>query len=440
MIERIKSMVLIILVLFSILLTWQLWNSQPNFEVLKTESYIAPPPTGKPKEITDVALPIQVIFHYGKERHTVSLPSMAQYRIVLEKMSGWYFDDFKQLYFSTDELKEIAQNELGLEIVYPTNYDTTLFPYLLNVKGEIPSFQGVNRIWIYYDAKEEVTYGLFLSKGSNMVIQARTVLTSADLQNFYLGLGNNLPSYQLYISGRNMLYLPNEPISIKRVWYKKDTISIDNMIDSLFIDPSLTRQIKERDGSIIYTDGNRALQYLDFNQSISYHNPLVDDTQNTDPKGKSFLDSIHFINRQGGWNGDYIISKISSDGFRGKNMVYREMVNSFLVYMKEPNPYGTISIQIKGNFISGYQRSLIRRGDYISHQTIDIATGEQLMDWLEKKGKREGIQEIYPAYLATFTDDNMIRFDPVWIIKYENNSTIYLDAELTRGEAEIGLE
>lgn len=64
-IEHIKSIVLTILVLLSLLLTFSIWSYTPNLQIIE-ETPVNQISVGTEKEIDDVIKPYRILFHEGE--------------------------------------------------------------------------------------------------------------------------------------------------------------------------------------------------------------------------------------------------------------------------------------------------------------------------------------------------------------------------------------
>ena len=84
---------------------------------------------------------------------------------------------------------------------------------------------------------------------------------------------------------------------------------------SLFVDPGTSRNLLDRDGTEIYTDGKRGLQIYHGRHWMSYSDPVAPVETNAASQ-ESLLVAVEFINRHGGWDGDYLMSEIEEGAVR----------------------------------------------------------------------------------------------------------------------------
>lgn len=66
--ENIKSGILIVLVMVSILLTWNLWTYQPNYETMKSNDYVKEVSLSEKQEVQKIVRPDQLLYHF-KGKH-----------------------------------------------------------------------------------------------------------------------------------------------------------------------------------------------------------------------------------------------------------------------------------------------------------------------------------------------------------------------------------
>lgn len=80
------------------------------------------------------------------------------------------------------------------------------------------------------------------------------------------------------------------------------------MKQSLFVDPGITRYLKERDGSEIYTDSKRGFQLNRDLRWITYSDPVAP-VESKSEVLENLLAGIKFINQHIGWDGKYMVAR-----------------------------------------------------------------------------------------------------------------------------------
>ncbi|GAB7388524.1 two-component system activity regulator YycH [Bacillaceae bacterium] len=439
--EKIKTSVLNVLVATSMILSWLLWTNQPQFETVDPPRYLEPQPLGETRELKRVLLPKSIVFHYGENRHTKALPGMAHYRFVIREMENWYFYNFKRTSLSREEWTNILEEYRGVEVIFPDALPIPVLAERFAMEGAFdPSAEKIDRVWLYLDDRDDVLYALFLSGESDEAVRARTSVTFHDLLNVYLSLGDKLPEYfpQPYdaegTSFKPVYYLPKERQTVKewRAFY--ETITVEQVVQALFVDPSLTRKIIERDNTLIITDGNRSIQITPDRTMLTYHEPVLE-TDEEGEIGNQLVSAVSFVNKHGGWTGDYLLSRVIGGGSPSQaGFVFREYLASYPVYGEGGQSLGMMSVQLDDTFVTGYQRSLIRLHKYVDDGNTQVMSGKEILHALREEGQDPGkVKDIYLGYQGSVTKE-YVHLHPVWIVERANGTTQIVDARVSQGQ------
>lgn len=96
MIERLKTIVLTVLVLLSLLQSFFLMYSMPyyNFEKKTSSDYIKAEPLGPEERLENLVFPEQMILHLGEDKHTMLYPGTTFYNFIMKRLQGRTYDDF----------------------------------------------------------------------------------------------------------------------------------------------------------------------------------------------------------------------------------------------------------------------------------------------------------------------------------------------------------
>ncbi|MBP1932307.1 YycH family regulatory protein [Ammoniphilus resinae] len=440
-VDKAKTVVLNILVVISLLLSWFLINSQPKYDYLHPAEYVERQPIGEKKELNQLVKPQQMVFHLGQERFTAALPETVHYRIISREMEKWYFFNFRSVHLSPKEWEQTMRQRKALEIIYHTAVPMDIMGEIFTFRGKAEGLSAVKRILIYIDKDDEETYVVFTDQEGNQ-LEARTAITSRDLSQFYLSLGTALPEQTAYALGdedqHQYLYLPKEASVMKQFQYFYQPISVSQMIQSLFVDPTLIRQVTERDGTTIYTDGSKGAQITPNQRSLHFQDPMADSVDS--PSSQSHFHSVlNFLNEHGGWNGQYILESIRNMQ-EEESYGFRQYIGSHPIYAGRGEMLGSIEVVTKQSYISSLHRSLINVDTFFHHEDIAIISGEEAIKrFAERNITLKDVEELQLGYRAII-NDNHIRFTPAWIVKLrgKEKEPIFIDAE--QKEEADGLE
>ncbi|HJV45395.1 MAG TPA: two-component system activity regulator YycH [Bacillota bacterium] len=438
-------MILNLLVILSLVLSWTLLSSQPKYDYLHPAQYLDRQPLGDKREVKQLVKPQTIIFHYGNKKYTGATPDSTTYRVTSREMDKWYFFNLKKVHLPAENLKEIMSNRKAMEIIFPDEIPADLMGELFTFRGKTENIlPAVKRIIIYIDDTDKETYALFCDNMGSQV-QGRTAITSRDLEQFYLSMGNTLPSFMPVTLGKeediSPTYIPNQEITMQEYRYFFQPILVSQMMQTLFVDPSMVRQVTERDGTIIYTDGSKAVQIPPDLRSIHYHDPVADSVAPTVSENH-FHSVLNFLNEHGGWNGDYLLEemkRLPTDGV--ETYQFRQYVGSYPFYGVKKGLLGSIEVETQGSYVSGFQRSLVNLDSSINHQNVKVISGQELLTKLTELGIHlEDISDLLLGYQAKINENHLI-LSPKWIIKQEGKDPVFIEATAAdKKEDSHGLE
>jgi regulatory protein YycH of two-component signal transduction system YycFG len=428
--EKGKTILLNLLILISFILSGVLVNSQPNYEVLHPSHYVSAQPIGDTREIKELIKPSSLIFHFGNKRMTGAYPDTTTYRVITREMDKWYFFNPIKQTLSEEQWDHLVNEKKGIEIFYPDPIPMDTLQELFAFRGKTDNLMtSVKRIFVFIDEKENEANALFINGDGTQVVQAHTAVTAHDLESFYLKLGNSMPEQMVIQPKPNhflSFYIPSKPTAMKDYRFFYQPISISQMNQTLFVDPSMTREITERDGTKIYTDGSKAVSIPKDQRTIYFHDPMTDPASTSSPDN-NLLRVINFVNEHGGWSGNYYFESAKKVPTQmEETYLFRSYVDSYPIYGEENGELGFIQVDTDHANVSGYFRSLIQLDMYFDHKDVQVMSGSDLLNVLHQKGIRLAqITNISLGYEAMM-DNNHVRLFPKWVIKQEGKEPSFL--------------
>src|SRR3954453_3442858 len=123
--KKIKSGILTLLVLVSVLLTWNLWTYQPNYDTMKKGNTVAEVTVREKQEVQKIIRPDQVFFHDKGQHYGTN--STADLDKVIKELSRWTFIDVKSYTVDVKDLKELMHGSGNTEIIYPGEIPIELY-------------------------------------------------------------------------------------------------------------------------------------------------------------------------------------------------------------------------------------------------------------------------------------------------------------------------
>ncbi|WP_126429172.1 YycH family regulatory protein [Brevibacillus marinus] len=452
--ERIKTVLLNLLVLISFVLTVLLWNNQPQFEVIRPVTYVEPAPIGVTRELEHLIRPVEIVFHYGENRHTKASPVDPPYTLVTGQMEKWYFYDFHQYELSPEKWRELIQNHMGMEIRYRGSIPISVVNELFTFRGEMSgNVTAMDRLWLYLEESEDIVYALFLSTEEQKAVRARTVVSPKDLRDSYLKLGNNLPEQQLkqmeadaaeplqLRSYWRIFYLPKEQSVMRKYRYNYLPISEQALTDAFFLDPTLVRRIIERDGTIIYTDGSRSVQIRQEEHMFTFTDPALPERRGELTAAEKLHSAVSFINQHLGWIDGYYLEQMSERPGEGDVMTFRQYMGAYPLVVGG-NTADAMTITADEGQVTLLKQSLIDYDMYIDFAEVTVMSGEEL--FASARQQQLDVSLVHNAYLAYRPQvyPGYIQLKPVWVLEDISGKKTLLNAQArsAEGSGQSGLE
>jgi regulatory protein YycH of two-component signal transduction system YycFG len=294
----------------------------------------------------------------------------------------------------------------------------------MQIKGEVPSENDIiTRIWMYTkETKDDVRTFFFTDMPSVVYEAVKADFTVSDIEKF-VNSGEGLTPYKL---GAGDYYLPSEPLTIASYKFNYTQFTADQLKRSFFTDPAITRNLTERDGSEIYTDGKRGLQLKNDQHWMTYSDPVAPAESKID-LGENLMSAIQFINQHGGWNGNYALNKMPQRLVTANQaFVFREYFNSFPIINTGTENIGFIKIVLQKGVVSSFERSLIIPDSRtITSSEAQIAGGEALEAKLSAYAKKNSIFSVFPAYIPVVSEQQ-VELIPSWAIELLDGSYEFL--------------
>ncbi|MFC0471584.1 YycH family regulatory protein [Halalkalibacter kiskunsagensis] len=428
--EHIKSTLLIGLISLSIVLTWQLYTFQPEIALLddNTSRYI-PDSLNEEREervITDVVVPEQIVVHKQHE-YTMIPGNDGRFKQLYEKLVGTNINEVNLL--ATGPFPK-HDDRGGIEIIFPAPVPGDVFLELFEIKKEEFSlpFSEVDRLFLYIDASEQVHMQI-LSSEEERVIEVGTTLSVKEFEETYLEKFDEFKSVTTVkeqSSYHNRLvesvYIPTEPVTVKRLSYAITPLSPEFYKQSLFTDPSSVKYYQQSDGEDSYTDGNRIIMMQNNGLFMDYINPVFIEPQERSSK-HIVQTSYEYVNGHGGWTDEYRLLNWESSDIRDE-ATYLLHVNGLPVIQFDGQGDMALLLSRSGTQIVNYTRPLFELDSYPidASQSIQLPSGEDVIKELNKQEffNKERLSKVAVGYEMIMRNSSFVTMEPHWFISYGN--------------------
>ncbi|KJB87806.1 hypothetical protein AZ66_10970 [Paenibacillus sp. E194] len=439
MVERFKTMLLTFLVLLSLLQSFFLAYSMPNFDVRKksTSDYITTDPLGPEEKVENLIFPEQLVLHLGGNKHTILYPGMTFYNIIVKRLQGRSYDGFQYRSLSAVEWNRIREENEGVELLFHAPIPVKLLQKVFPIGDDSALMnESIRRIWLYTtkDTKE-VRVFFFNAKGDAVYESTRADLTEQDVKQ-QVEFGRSWTPYKL-VNGS--YYVPEQPIELLEVTLPYDRITAEQMQRSLFNDPTVTKNI-ETGNSEIYTDVKRGLEVNRGLQWLIYSDPVVQ-TEGQQDIASDVTAAVRFINQHGGWNGRYRVTMPDNEkkdvlngatSGLGTAFRFQQYWGSYPIVSTSRFRFGYMQVTMQEGTVTSYERSLVQLHQRAEKKEMrQLVVGDALLQKLNALSQEKPIVGVDPVYIPELGKET-VRLLPAWQVKYKDGTTALLDGAVKK--------
>ncbi|MBP2002320.1 regulatory protein YycH of two-component signal transduction system YycFG [Paenibacillus shirakamiensis] len=421
--ERVKSLMLVALVVCSLIQSYFLIYRLPgNERVVRTESdYVQTEIMGAQAKVEEVIFPQDIIVHLGDSKHTLFYPNTNFYKLILSRLQGRQFDGFQRYTATNLNWNTIREQNEGIELRFGRGVPVGVLQKVMQISNDsIFEDESINRILIYNVKNEDKVRVFFFSSQAGVIYEATNAdLTVQDVHQ-QINFGKAWTPYRL-VNG--MYYIPEKNIDALDLVVQTGTYTSDQMQRSLSFDPSITRYIQERNGSEIYTDIKRSLQFRQHQNWISYTDPSR--RAGSISLNKDALSAVDFVNQYGGWNGTYRM-EVTEESDQQSRVLFQQYYDWLPILDLPGFRYGTMRLDMRQGAPTSYERSLIYTKDEKSEKRIRVLPGGEVLNrQIADKAKGQEVSALYPAYQPIYSEKGL-RLKPVWVILLGSGERIVL--------------
>ena len=197
-------------------------------------------------------------------------------------------------------------------------------------------------------------------------MRASTNIPVSELRQ-YLLLGENHPEYVAFSFDDRTdrlpetIYLSQEPVSMAEYRYFSRVINLDALLSSLFVDPSLVRQIQDRNGETFFTDGTRGLRVNRNKRTIQYVHPIAERPDEEVVNQQVIQRSVSFVNQHRGWEPTFYLSNYNHLSQNEAVVEFRRYLDQYPVYAENiEDEHSVVKLEVQDGRVVSYNRSLLQ--------------------------------------------------------------------------------
>lgn len=439
MIEKAKTVLLTLLVMLSLFQSYVLAYHTPAYDTIAPTNYLKPFELGSKFEYDEIIQPRAMVFHYGQEGHVVTYPTTTYFRIMLDALGEAKMSNPVGVELSDMDWKNIYEKYPAVELQFKDALPLDMWNDLVPIRDGYGTTASFNRLIVYQDLASKQMVALLISDQNKFVSKSSVDMDATKFEK-YMSLGRFQPKYAMIRTTAqnapwNGLYLPENPLAVVQYQLFYQPFTVNEIKSALFVDPSITRQIHERDGSLIFTDGSRGLQIRPESMRITFNVPTPPSEKLKEHQPKEELNTaIQFINQHGGWNGHFLLESMPSASNGAEVFQFRQYYGPYPIVDSDSISIGLVETRITDGVVATYGRSLISMDRVIKKK--ESTTGDQkslLEQFKQRYLSTKDMEEIRLAYQATAKQD-IIELNPVWIVELKNGKTVLIPAMQEAGE------
>lgn len=413
-IETIKTIILTILVAISLILTFGLWNYQPNLDYLSNtrSEYVNEVDLGGTEETKNTIIePTAIIFH--KENHYFGFTDPRQRQSLFRNIQEWPLDDY-----TLSNVQGRPTNPYQVEVIFPTSLSMGLIENLFTLinEDELPSWS-FKRMFITFNQTHSTLQISFLSTDGQQQVNY-TVKDSSIYNYLWSSIHNesDLHEFIIFNQGREPIYLPAESLEINSRSFTVRDIEPYLLVNALFNNPS---NVSPNMNEAYFTDGQRGMRLLNDNRRMEFINPIHASDERMDPL--VLLDrSLSSINEHKGWTNKFILVDMNT---LNNQVRYRMFYNGYPIFSRVAN--GELSIieqQWLNQDLHLYRRPLFSLDNLLGGDTVTLPSGRKVIEYLEESEYYDParVNNIQVGYRLTYLESSSysISLDPTWFMNY----------------------
>jgi hypothetical protein len=236
----------------------------------------------------------------------------------------------------------------------------------------------------------------------------------------------------LTVAPEAMILIPRELPELASYFLKQEELDYEKLLRSIFVSTAMIRRIEERDGAVIYTDGQRGLRLFDHGE-VEYTSPKSEPGLEQMEVGQALRRSDQYLQLMGGWPQDLYIQSYSPQERTIWNIrqgdtytiTFKSVQRGVRLESSEP----PIVLRFSDRGVIDYRRQLTLLDHPVGtpQKMIDplLASGE-VAALLEISGVDVFLVQVYPAYYIGAWPKIQSAATPVWVFRFNNGQSIMI--------------
>ncbi|KHE71881.1 YycH family regulatory protein [Halobacillus sp. BBL2006] len=429
--ETMKSVILVILIAFSLLLTLALWNYQPDFDTAGEESEVGKTTLeesgGTQSTVLDLIEPTKIVFKHQGSYYSYADPSDRS--AIYGRMKQWSLVNIND----NPSSPQIGERDSVAEIIFPTKLPLKVLGDIFTINEDLPAEDTTfDRIFVVHDHNSGAVspYTVYIMDTGEDVSPARmsaSLSEEAASQLFSeIEVKDMVNQFRLSdwsgstVDGASFdhIYLPSEEVSYPTEVLQTDAVPVKPLQNFLFpptstIKSSFTNSVDRR-----FQDISRRLDIMNDERLMKYVYMITNQSTYW-TQYELLTKSVSDMNNHYGWTNQFRLENINSTADKVSFLMY---FNGLPIY--ENTDLTKISLKYEGGSIQEYNRPLVSffPVDYKNEgeSSILLESGEEVISKIKEKGyDLNNIDDIQVGYSLKDQNDMRLAYNllPQWYIK-----------------------
>lgn len=422
-IEPVKSIVLFLLVMLSIVLTFINWTYTSDYEYIeKTE--VKEIEIGTKKTIDEVIKPYKVIFQANDGLTGTS--SNVAIKDIMSAFGEWTALDLEQVNSnaSSDYVNDMIRTKNRLTLFFSGEVPFSMFHSILKFTNkELPetTFNSIIIDWDDYVNKELDVF--FVSSNNTSLLRSHVKIPDANqFIEEIIEPAKKYTAYKEVKRGNNTsLYVINEKTEMLKYMYINNDLSPELFKNVLFTNPNTVNRKEENtlNKRYAYSDAISEMTVDSVYKSITYVYPAAESNGGNLPS-KIAKDSFDFVNDHGGFTGDY---RYVSMNLSENQMQYQLYSQGLPVYSHQITT--CITTDWGDNHIFRYNRpSFSLDLDITAENEIkELPSGTEVVEKMQRHKSfiLSDIDDLVIGYYLSQDENELFSLEPNWFVLYKGN-------------------
>ncbi len=423
-VEPMKSFLLALLVILSLVLTFMIWNYKPNYPFTE-KTQIENVMIGEKKQKHDIIKPYRVLS--TQQAQLTGTTSAAAIAAVMKEFKHLKLStlQLEQTNLSPATLNEMIRTKDRMTLFFPATVPLDIYREMLSF-GENELFQaGFDRIiidWPEWSVLRQANI-YFISTKMNTVY--RTSVEPNTLHAFKEVLTEQVENFSPYqeIERENMLslYVTMTDMEAIHFTYYIEEISSELLKNVLFEEPNIVQKTVEGNQEK-YTDSMSLLNLNTTTKNMNYVYPAAESSIAINAY-TLLTDTIDYINEHGGFTADYRFSKMDVDNHSTQFQMY---LQGYPVYSLDT--LTKITTIWGDNRIFRYHRPyyMLDRGITAEKNISKLVAGTEVIEYINEYSELQlnNIDDIVIGYYLVQSDNSrLFILEPSWFVLSGNNWT-----------------